>query len=79
MSRLIFKESRMTTETTTNGLSDKNTGKISLEMLSKMTGFPVEIIKDEIFQGKGSEDISLEDLRAAMLTYIDSSILTKEE
>lgn len=69
----------MTTETTTNGLSDKNTGKISLEMLSKMTGFPVEIIKDEIFQGKGSEDISLEDLRAAMLTYIDSSILTKEE
>ena len=69
----------MTTETTTNGLPDKNTGKISLEMLSKMTGFPVEIIKDEIFQGKGSEEISLEDLRAAMLTYIDSTILTKEE
>ncbi len=73
----------MTTEPTTNGLADTTTaptsGKISLEMLAKMTGFPVEIIKDEIFQGKGSEDISLEDLRAAMLTYIDSSILTKEE
>ncbi len=69
----------MTTEPTTNGLPDKNTGKISLEMLSKMTGFPAEIIKDEIFQGNGSEDISLEDLRAAMLTYIDSTILTKEE
>ncbi len=67
----------MTTEPTTNGLAD--TKKISLEMLAKMTGFPVEMIKDEIFQGKGSEDISLEDLRAAMLTYIDSSILTKEE
>lgn len=69
----------MTTETTTHGLPDKNTGKISLEMLSKMTGFPVEIIKEEIFQGKGSEDVSLEDLRSAMLTYIDSSILIKED
>ncbi len=68
----------MTTETTTNGLSDKN-GRISLETLSKMTGFPVEMIQDEIFQGKGSGEISLEDLRAAMLTYIDSTILTKEE
>ena len=66
----------MTIEPTTNGPADK---KISLEMLAKMTGFPVEMIKDEIFHGKGSEDISLEDLRAAMLTYIDSSILTKEE
>lgn len=66
----------MTTEATTNGHAEKN--RISLETLSKMTGFPVEMIKDEIFQGKGSEDISLEDLRAAMLTYIDSTILTKE-
>lgn len=68
----------MTTEMTTNGLTDK-TARISLETLSKMTGFPVELIQEEIFQGKGSEEISLEDLRAAMLTYIDSSILTKEE
>jgi hypothetical protein len=68
----------MTTETTTKGLADKN-GRISMEMLSKMTGFPVEMIKDEIFQGKDSEEISLEDLRSAMLTYIDSEILTKEE
>ncbi len=69
----------MTTETTTtNGLADRN-GKISLETLAKMTGFPVEMIKDEIFQGKGSEDISLEELRAAMLSYIDSTILTQEE
>ncbi len=74
----------MTTDTTTNagtpaGHTDKNNGRISLETLSKMTGFPVEMIQDEIFQGKGSEEISLEDLRAAMLTYIDSTILTKEE
>ncbi|MFL5783306.1 MAG: hypothetical protein ACJ76H_01770 [Bacteriovoracaceae bacterium] len=69
----------MTTEMTTDGLTDKNTGRISLETLSKMTGFPVEMIKDEIFQGKGTEDISLEDLRSAMLTYIDSTILMKDE
>lgn len=68
----------MTTETTTNGLTDTN-GRISLETLSKMTGFPVEMIKEEIFQGKGTEDISLEDLRSAMLTYIDSTILMKDE
>ena len=67
----------MTTEATTHGHAEKNS-RISLETLSKMTGFPVEMIKDEIFQGKGSEDISLEDLRSAMLTYIDSTILTKE-
>lgn len=70
----------MTTETTTNGHTNTNAaGRISLETLSRMTGFPVEMIKDEIFQGKGSEEISLEDLRSAMLTYIDSTILTKEE
>ncbi len=68
----------MTTETTTNGLAEEN-GRISLETLAKMTGFPVEMIKDEIFQGKGTEDISLEDLRSAMLSYIDSTILIKDE
>ncbi len=68
----------MTTETTTNGLAGEN-GRISLETLAKMTGFPVDMIKDEIFQGKGTEDISLEDLRSAMLSYIDSTILIKDE
>lgn len=73
----------MTTQGTMQGHAEKNTGvpanRISLETLSKMTGFPVEMIKDEIFQGKGTEEISLEDLRTAMLSYIDSTILTKEE
>lgn len=69
----------MTAEMTTKGHTEESTGRISLETLARMTGFPVEIIKDEIFQGKGSEDISLEDLRSAMLTYIDSTILMKDE
>lgn len=69
----------MTENMTTNGQTEKN-GKISLDVLAKMTGFPIEMIKEEIFQGQdGSSEISLDDLRAAMLTYIDSTLLTEEE
>ena len=50
-------------------------GKISIEALAKMTGFPVEMIKEEIFKGQEGQDISLEDLRSAMLSYIDSTML----
>lgn len=57
-----------------NGSENKN-GKISLEALAKMTGFPVEMIKEEIFKGQNDSDVSLDDLRAAMLSYIDSTML----
>ena len=58
----------------------EKSGKVSLEVLAKMTGFPVEMIKEEIFRGQGTDaEISLDDLRDAMLTYIDSTMLTKEE
>lgn len=61
-----------------NGTEDS--GKVSLEVLAKMTGFPVEMIKEEIFRGQGSDqEISLEDLRTAMLSYIDSAMLNNEE
>lgn len=50
-------------------------GKISIEALAKMTGFPVEMIKEEIFKGQEGQDISLDDLRSAMLSYIDSTML----
>ena len=50
-------------------------GKISIEALASMTGFPVEMIKEEIFKGQGDSEISLEDLRSAMLTYIDSTMM----
>jgi hypothetical protein len=66
-------------ETLSNNGTDKN-GKISLEVLAKMTGFPVEMIKDEIFRGQGNDqEVSLDDLRAAMLSYIDSTMLIKED
>lgn len=53
--------------------------KVSLEVLAKMTGFPLELIQEEILGGKPQGEISLDDLRSAMLTYIDSTLLVKEE
>lgn len=69
----------MTIPMTTNGRDDKN-GRVSLEVLAKMTGFPIEMIKEEIFKGQeGDSEISLEDLRSAMLSYIDTTILVGDE
>jgi hypothetical protein len=75
----LFKELRMTDNNqATNGSEEKN-GKVSLEVLAKMTGFPVEVIKEEIFKGESSDQISLESLRAAMLSYIDSTMLINDQ
>lgn len=53
--------------------------KISLEELSKMTGFPSEMIEKELFTGQSAdEEISLESLRAAMLNFIDSTLLDEK-
>lgn len=57
---------------------DKN-GKVSLEILAKMTGFPVEMIKEEIFPGQNNDQVSLEELRSAMLNYIDSTMLITDQ
>ena len=54
-------------------------GKVSLETLAKMTGFPVEMIKEELFNGEDSSQVTLEELRSAMLTYIDSTMLINDE
>lgn len=69
----------MTTDNQTMAGSDVKEGKVSLETLSKMTGFPVELIKDEVFNGDVSSQVSLEELRAAMLSYIDSTMLISDE
>lgn len=64
----------MTAQDLATSGSEKN-GKISLEALAKMTGFPIEMIKEEIFKGQNDQDVSLDDLRTAMLSYIDSTML----
>jgi hypothetical protein len=66
----------MTDSMTTNG--HEQNGKVSLEVLAKMTGFPIEMIKEEIFKGNSSHEVSLEELRTAMLSYIDSTMLISE-
>jgi hypothetical protein len=60
--------------------TEKN-GKVSLDVLAKMTGFPVEMIREEIFKGHDGDhkEVSLDDLRAAMLSYIDSTMLIKDD
>jgi hypothetical protein len=68
----------MTADNQTTAGSEKN-GKVSLEVLAKMTGFPVELIKEEIFKGESTDQVSLEDLRSAMLSYIDSTMLMSDE
>ncbi len=67
----------MTADNQTMAGTEKN-GKVSLEVLAKMTGFPVELIKEEIFKGESTDQVSLEDLRSAMLSYIDSTMLMSD-
>lgn len=69
----------MTTDNQTTVGSEVKEGKVSLDMLAKMTGFPVELIKEEVFNGEVSSQVSLEELRAAMLSYIDSTMLISTE
>lgn len=68
----------MTTNNQSMSSEEKN-GKVSLEVLAKMTGFPVELIKEEIFKGESADQVSLEDLRSAMLSYIDSTMLIDDK
>lgn len=55
---------------------------IHLDSLAKLTGFPVEKIKEELLiegtEEGATESISLGSLRAAMLNYLDSGILKEE-
>ncbi|HLT22540.1 MAG TPA: hypothetical protein VKZ84_03820 [Bacteriovoracaceae bacterium] len=59
-----------------NGSEAKS--KISLDALAKLTGFPVEMIQEEVFSGKSTSEVSLEELRSAMLNYIDSTMLAND-
>jgi len=55
---------------------NKDSEAVSLDSLSELTGFPVELIKRELFEGQlGEKELNLEDLRAAMMSYIDKTML----
>jgi glutaredoxin-related protein len=55
--------------------------KVTLESLSDLTGFPIEMIKTELFSGSdiNEDSISLTDLRKAMMSYIDETMLHDSE
>lgn len=49
---------------------------VDLNSFAQMAGFPVELIKKELFNGNdGSETVTLESLRSAMLSYLDKTML----
>ncbi|MEX0797981.1 MAG: hypothetical protein WD025_00960 [Bacteriovoracaceae bacterium] len=49
---------------------------ISLESLADLTGFPVEMIRKELFKADVTDErISLGELRKAMVNYIDATML----
>jgi hypothetical protein len=58
----------------------ENEQMVKLESLATLTGFPVELIKKELFNDEEiKEDISLSDLRSAMVDYIDATMLEDEK
>lgn len=69
----------MTGEKETMAGPEVQNGKVSLQTLANMTGFPVELIKDEVFHGQDMEQVSLEELRSAMLRFIDSTMLIDDQ
>ncbi|MEE2671057.1 MAG: hypothetical protein VYA54_05075 [Bdellovibrionota bacterium] len=50
--------------------------KVSLSDFANLAGFPVELVRKElVLDGKDSDEISMDDLRAAMLKYLDQAML----
>jgi hypothetical protein len=68
----------MTGEIESMGVHSGQNSRVSLETLAKMTGFPMELIQQEVFQGQNMDQISMEDLRSAMLKFIDSTMLIND-
>lgn len=55
---------------------------VSLDSLAALTGFPVEMIKTELFKDsslENEEKVTLADLRKAMVSYIDATMLDGAE
>jgi hypothetical protein len=65
-----------------NGAKDKQDQEmVTLDSLSSLTGFPVKLIKEELFSDSllSDAEVSLEDLRLAMMNYLDQTMLVDEE
>lgn len=52
---------------------------ICLEEFAKMAGFPLDLVKKELFENEEQpKDLSLSELREAMLGYLSSTMMEEE-
>ena len=58
--------------------SDKENTQVSLAALAEMAGLPLDLVKKELFKGEEVETCSLDQIRSAMINYIDSEMLSSE-
>lgn len=49
--------------------------RVNLDSFAELTGFPIELIKNELLFDQNQEDIDLNDLREAMLKYLNKTML----
>jgi hypothetical protein len=60
-------------------MAEQNDLKVNLSEFASMVGFPVELIKKELFESgdsskKEQDQISMDELRQVMLKYLDSTM-----
>lgn len=63
-------------------LNNQSGETITLDSLSALTGFPVEMIKKELFEDtsiESTEEIPLAKLRSAMMSFIDQTMLDSSD
>ncbi len=63
-------------------LNNQANDSITLDSLSALTGFPVDMIKKELFESSeisGSQEIPLKELRSAMMSFLDQTMLNSEK
>ena len=51
----------------------KESEKLSLSSLSLMTGFPVDFIKSELLMDSDKDELSVEDLRSHMVSFLEKN------
>lgn len=53
---------------------DQNT-QVNIESLASLAGLPLDLVKKELFENADCDNVSLEEIRAAMTKYIDKAMI----
>lgn len=60
-------------------MSDQDTQTVDIENFAELVGFPSELIKKELFNNKENDNaITMDELRAAMLKYLDKAMINED-